>query len=382
MLQIDAQQVAQADSAECHAACGERRQAARHPAATPLSHTVSPWGTSMTRTWNRQALLMAVFALACLVLAAVAGPTGPAQVQSMSPGGIRMLSDTSGRKERPGYECMVEKGKASGGLKVFCAIDSDTLVVGQPAVVRLGLVNVGNDAARVLDRFDGLTTGIPMLYVADPAGYEYRYKAEISSLIDFPCRNAVILQPGDTLAAVFQVTLYRGNELLFPLPGRWGLYFEYYMLEDRCHRAADAASEIAWVEVIDRDSSDTRLWALLTNGGQALPYRAPTAVLRDIVNEYPHSRYRACSLYMYAGRLEASHDYDQAIEYFRRYRLEYPQSFLAGESLFAVARCLHELGRFDDAVQAFRYAQAMDKWNWKSDERYRAMYVAGGRRMY
>ena len=34
------QQVAQADSAECHAACGEDGQASCHPAATPLSHTV------------------------------------------------------------------------------------------------------------------------------------------------------------------------------------------------------------------------------------------------------------------------------------------------------------------------------------------------------
>jgi hypothetical protein len=34
--------VAQADSAECHAACGEDGQASCHPAATPLSHTVGP----------------------------------------------------------------------------------------------------------------------------------------------------------------------------------------------------------------------------------------------------------------------------------------------------------------------------------------------------
>ena len=37
---VHTEQVAQADSAECHAACGEDGQASCHPAAPPLSHTV------------------------------------------------------------------------------------------------------------------------------------------------------------------------------------------------------------------------------------------------------------------------------------------------------------------------------------------------------
>jgi hypothetical protein len=49
---VAVQQVAQADSAECHAACGRDGQASCHPAATPLSHTVGEIGALSKVLWR------------------------------------------------------------------------------------------------------------------------------------------------------------------------------------------------------------------------------------------------------------------------------------------------------------------------------------------
>lgn len=282
------------------------------------------------------------------------------------------------RRISPGFECRLEKGKSSAGLKAFCSIDSDTVVLGQPVIFEFGLVNVGTDPAGLESGMFSLVGGnLPALFVADPAGFEYRYASYASELRSIECETAVALSPGDTLTSVFQVTYYGHHDLLFPSPGRWGLYCGYYMRGDECHRGVEVASDIAWVEVVERDSLDSLAWIVFEKTKRCLvSYDASTndtvmAAFRAVMQGYRQSAYYPYSLYMYARSLQFSKMYDEAIEYFTRYRAEYPGTFLARESLFRIAQCLHQSGRAADAAAAFDAAHAADRWNWRGLLRYR-----------
>jgi len=70
---MPAQQVAQVDSAECHAACRAEAQASCHPAATPLSHTVGPATVKLSRQAHDDEGFMVTQALGSLAVALVAG---------------------------------------------------------------------------------------------------------------------------------------------------------------------------------------------------------------------------------------------------------------------------------------------------------------------
>jgi hypothetical protein len=280
--------------------------------------------------------------------------------------------------------CTASKGEASDGLRAICTVDQDTLVLGQPAIIRFGIVNVGPDAAGVYRgpyRQDGASPVV--LYVADPSGIEYPYcSPHLSGLTAGPlCRDAVAISPGDSLTGIWQFTYYKDRgELLFPFPGRWGLYVAYYMPGRDCLRSAKVASAVSWIEVVKRDSLDAAAWDTFEHAERAVMYCMPStkprvvSAFEDVVEKYPESAYYRYSLYMYAGCLQAEGKYDEAIQYFERFRKEYPTSLLAAEALFRIAQCLHELGRTARAVMVFDQAHEADKSNWKGGATYRPLY--------
>jgi hypothetical protein len=137
-------------------------------------------------------------------------------------------------------------GEASNGLRAVCAVDQETLVLGQPAIIRFGVVNVGSDAAGVY-RGPYPQDGTPpmVLFVADPSGIEYPYCfPQLPPLTAGPlCKDAVAISPGDSLTGIWQFTYYKDRgELLFPFLGRWGIYLAYYMPGYDCFRAGQVAS--------------------------------------------------------------------------------------------------------------------------------------------
>jgi hypothetical protein len=280
--------------------------------------------------------------------------------------------------------CTASKGETSDGLRAICAIDQDTLVLGQPVIIRFGIVNVSSDAAGVYQgpyRQDG--TAPIVLYVADPSGIEYPYCfPELPPLTAGPlCKDAVAISPGDSLTGIWQFTYYKDRgELLFPFPGRWGLYAAYYMPARDCLRRAKVASAVSWIEVVQRDSLDAAAWRTFERAERAVMYFGPrseprvVSAFEEIVEEYPESAYYQYSLYMYARCLQANKKYGQAIQYFDRFRGEYPASPLASESLFGITQCLHELGRTGQAVEVFDQAHEADKSNWKGGPTFRPLY--------
>lgn len=334
---------------------------------------------TMIRTADWFSLLAVVFAIFGLL-------TQSADSQTSQFLGVTDLNDGRGtidtrHRVAPGFECTLEKGEPSAGLKAFCSVDSDTLVLGQPVIFEFGIVNIGVDAAGVDAGDFSLIGGImPVLHVADPSGIEYPYLSMWSVTRWCPCETAVGLSPGDTLTAVLQVTYYGSYELLFPFSGRWGLYCAYYARGDECHRGVQVASDIAWVEVVRRDSVDSLAWEVLRKTKKSLAaYDASSddsimTAFREIVDRYPRSAYYAYSLYMYSRCLQVSQEYEDAVRYFRRYRTEYPTSLLAQEAFFQIAQCLHELGRTAEAVASFDAAHEADRSNWKGVPRYRPKY--------
>jgi hypothetical protein len=282
----------------------------------------------------------------------------------------------------PGFECKLEKGKSSAGLKAFCLVDRDTVILGQPVIFEFGLVNTGDDAAGVdASKFSLIGGNMPALFVADPSGFEYPYVSTYSELRWLPCETAVALSPGDTLTAVLQVTYYGDHELLFPFPGRWGLYCGYYMPGNECRRGVEVASDIVWVEVVGPGALDFLAWEVFKSTKKSLVgYDGSTddrimSAFGEIVDGYPQSAYYPYSLYMYSRCLQLSKEYDDAIRYFRRYRAEYPRSFLAQDAFFHIAQSLHELGRTAEAVASFDAAHEADRSNWKGVPRYRPKYA-------
>jgi hypothetical protein len=311
-----------------------------------------------------------------------------------NPNESRATIDTTHRVVAAPYlpELEIEKGKLSGGVRVICLAESDTVTLGQPMIFEFGAVNVGREAAGVYaGTFSPVVGNMPLLFVADPSGFEYPYRSAWTETRWFPCEAAVGLSPGDTLTAVLQVTYYGSNELLFPSPGRWGLCCGYFMTEDECHRRVQALSDIAWVEVVGRDSVDSLAWEIFKRAKPSLVAYEPItddsvmSAFRDVVRGYPESSYYAYSLYMYSRCLQVSRQYEEAIRSFNRYRAEYPRSLLAQESLFRIAQCLHELGRTAEAVRTFDPAHEADKSNWKGLPSYRPKYAERrpwGRFMY
>jgi hypothetical protein len=334
-------------------------------------------------TANRVALVAILTFVGCAVTHPVGSPPPTELAAGPLPPSQGAL-DTR-RRIAPGYECRLEKGKPSVGLWAFCSVDRDTAVVGEPVIFQFGLVNVGADSAGVEAGLFSLVGGnLPALFIADPGGFEYPYISFASELHGIMCNRAVALAPGDTLSAIFQVTYYGFHDLLFPSPGRCGIYCGYYMPGDECHRGVEIASGIAWVQVVPRDSPDSLAWDVFKKTKRCLVgYDASTndtvmTAFREVVDRYPRSAYYPYSLYMYGRCLEFAKRYDEAIGYFSKYRAEYPNSLLARESLFQIAQCFHQSGRHDEAMVTFEAACSADKWNWKGLPWYRQKYVEGG----
>ncbi len=176
------------------------------------------------------------------------------------------------------------------------------------------------------------------------------------------------------------MTYWGSFELVFAVPGRWGISCAYFSPSDTAFTEAGTASEVAWVEVVERSPRDEEAWKVFRKAKDAMKYFGECVsdscidALREIIDSYSDSHYYGYSLYTYAACLRQKEQYEEALKYYRRYLEEFPGSYRAGEATFDIAECLHQLGRYDVALEAFEVACKANPKSWRAASRFRSWY--------
>lgn len=283
------------------------------------------------------------------------------------------------------------KGEPDNGLLAICRADCDTLVLGEPMVFQFSVVNVGDEPAHVIGNSFCVESGCkPIMCIVNPAGSEYHYMGTSYVMMGHRPDCGVTLSPGDSLNVVLMFSRYREYDLLFPYPGRWGIYGGYSARPRLTHRRdraeltdfteARIVSDVAWVEVVLPNEVDHRAWAVFRRIYCYLSFNDGACCgsdlehMKEVVEDHPGSVFYHHSLYGIGICLEYKKHYEEAIKYFERYAAEFPGGLLAGEALFEIAECLHELGRYGEAIAAFERAWRHSPGSWRAAPRFLEEY--------
>lgn len=169
------------------------------------------------------------------------------------------------------------KGAVDAGVRALCRVYPETIVVGEPAVLVMGIANVGREDVLVVGDGFGEASGYePVKCIVDPTGAEFTYLGPYWVSGGHSARRGVSLSPGDTLKIVQRVSHYRDDELVFPYAGRWGVYIVYSMPESleelKGFKSLHVESEVGWVDVVDRDSTARAAWAVFGRAQKHFAY--------------------------------------------------------------------------------------------------------------
>ncbi len=255
------------------------------------------------------------------------------------------------------------RGSEQAGIVVRVEAPQPRVLLGEPVTIIASLANEA-DQPIVISPVMGLEGSFLKLWVGDPSGCVRRYQPYVLATVE---HVPVLFYPGQSVAETYTLLSNWEGRHAFPSAGR----YEVSATFDRDNRSL--RSNTLTIEVLEPQGIDAEAFPLVFAddsaqflGVQSYHYQEGIADLRNLLSDYPNCTYAPYAAYALAHRASRESlfsegpgmierippNYDEAIAGFERIVREWPDSAVADDAQFDLARTYFDMGERDRARQA------------------------------